>query len=33
MEDLHISGRATHLQREPQELPEMLKGISIGLKV
>ena len=33
MEDLHISGRATHLQRKPQELPEMLKGISIGLKV
>ena len=25
MKDLHISGRATHLQKEPQELPEMVK--------
>ena len=24
MKDLHISGRATHLQKEPQELPEMV---------
>ena len=23
MEDLHISGSATHLQKEPQDLPEM----------
>lgn len=25
MEDLHISARATHLQKEPQDLPEMVK--------
>jgi len=25
MEDLHISGRAAHLQKEPQGLPEMVK--------
>ena len=25
MEDLHISGRAAHLQKEPQDLPEMVK--------
>ena len=24
MEDLHISARATHLQKEPQDLPEIL---------
>jgi hypothetical protein len=25
MEDLHISGRAAHLQKEPKDLPEMVK--------
>ena len=25
MEDLHISGRAAHLQKEPQDLLEMVK--------
>ena len=25
MEDLHVSARATHLQKEPQDLPDMVK--------